>query len=503
MPQDADQASQQGPFQLGHKVDLVPLRRSLEAAGYTEAGIGRILLRRETGEPRDLAVALRRTAGGTPFHTLVRLFMLAQAVPEDAVRAALAPVNLEGLVALGLLRRCPEGVRAEATLMPSDELLLVRELWPDYAGRPLTRDFVLGVGSASRIVACLTVRRQGELVLDVGTGGGFLGLLAGRHARQVIATDVNPRALNFAALNARLNEVANIEFRLGSLFEPVAGCRFDLIVANPPFVIAPRARYEYRNSGLQGDTISERLIRGAPGMLRQGGYCSVLFNWHHQNDDDWAERPRQWLADNGCDAWLTCFETFDPVGYAATWLEEDHGHDSAAYACLLDEWVTYLEGLRIGRVSFGAVILRRGAGAGWIRSERAPSGPPQQSCSEQIQRIFAAEDFLREHQADEDLLSRAFALTEDHQLEHVLRREENRWVLQGAQLKQTRGYPFVGNVDRLVSTVLAGCDGRHTLSQLATELAAGSGAEFSRIAPGCCNIIRTLLHCGFLRVGEP
>ncbi|NRD08293.1 hypothetical protein HRF29_04940 [Rathayibacter agropyri] len=37
-----------------------------------------------------------------------------------------------------------------------------------------------------------------------------------------------------------MNGIENIEFRLGSLYEPVAGERFDQIVTNPPFVITPR-----------------------------------------------------------------------------------------------------------------------------------------------------------------------------------------------------------------------------------------------------------------------
>ena len=88
-------------------------------------------------------------------------------------------------------------------------------------------DFVPGIQSPSVTLAKLAVRRRIRRALDLGTGCGIQALLAAKHAEHVVATDVNPRALSFAAFNARLNGVENIEFRLGNSFEPVAGERFD------------------------------------------------------------------------------------------------------------------------------------------------------------------------------------------------------------------------------------------------------------------------------------
>jgi methylase of polypeptide subunit release factors len=74
--------------------------------------------------------------------------------------------------------------------------------------------------------------------LDFGTGNGIQALLAAHHCHEVVATDVNPRALVFAAFNAALNGIDNISFRKGSLFDPVAYETFDLIVCNPPTSLA-------------------------------------------------------------------------------------------------------------------------------------------------------------------------------------------------------------------------------------------------------------------------
>src|SRR5581483_11200196 len=109
-------------------------------------------------------------------------------------------------------------------------------------------------------LAKLTVRRRVGSALDLGTGCGILALLAADHAGRVVATDVNPRAVNMAAFNARLNGLENVEALTGDLLAPVRGRRFGLIVANPPFVISPESGYLYRDGGRPGDDLLRELL---------------------------------------------------------------------------------------------------------------------------------------------------------------------------------------------------------------------------------------------------
>lgn len=497
------QVGARSPFRPDQGGDLTLLRRVLEDAGYTESSLSETAsLNTVTGKPSDISVVLRRTAESSSYNSLVRLFLVGCALPEKEVRATLAPMRLEALLSVGLLKRGAEGVQAQAALLPFAGLLFARDFSPEFTGRPSPRNHVPGVGIASQVVANLTVRSHVESALDLGTGLGVQAILAAHHAEHVIATDINPRALNFTELNTRLNGLANVEIRRGSLYEPVADGRFDLIVSNPPFVISPRLRYRYRDGGMTGDLLSEQVIRGAPGLLREGGYCTVLFNWHHRTEEGWADRPAEWLDSSSCDAWLICSDTQDPLAYASGWLSYWHGHNQKAYSRILDEWLSYIHGLGIGFISLGTAILRRRAGGhNWFRAERAPDGPPNGSCSAQIQRIFAAQDILAGLPEEEDLLEQAFLLTPDHELEQLLQAENGRWTVQCARLRQLRGYQFAGYVDRLVSTILAGCDGRRTVAELVADLAAGLHMKTDEIAPGCVAIIRTLLEKGFLTPG--
>src|SRR5690348_9899366 len=78
-------------------------------------------------------------------------------------------------------------------------------------------------------------------VLDVGTGSGALALTAAAAgAASVTAVDVSLRSVAAAWLNSRLHGLP-VRVRRGDLFGPVAGGRFDLVVANPPYVPAETA----------------------------------------------------------------------------------------------------------------------------------------------------------------------------------------------------------------------------------------------------------------------
>ncbi len=77
-------------------------------------------------------------------------------------------------------------------------------------------------------------------MLDLGTGTGCIAvsLLLGLPNATIVATDVDEAILSLAARNAERHGVADrIEFRLGSLYEPlVEGERFDVIASNPPYI---------------------------------------------------------------------------------------------------------------------------------------------------------------------------------------------------------------------------------------------------------------------------
>jgi release factor glutamine methyltransferase len=114
-------------------------------------------------------------------------------------------------------------------------------------------------------------------VLDMGTGSGVCALAAARHARRVVAVDVNPAAVRCAQLNALLNELQpRLEVRQGDLFGPLAGERFDLVLFNPPFV--PGAPRNDRERAWYAGDVAARFAAGLSAHLKPGGRALVLLS---------------------------------------------------------------------------------------------------------------------------------------------------------------------------------------------------------------------------------
>jgi release factor glutamine methyltransferase len=119
-------------------------------------------------------------------------------------------------------------------------------------------------------------------VLDVFTGSGVLAVsaaLAG--ARAVTAVDLSRRAVLSTRLNARLNGV-RVDARRGDIFEPVAGRRFDLILANPPYVPGTSDELPVRGSaraweaGRDGRALLDRFCPGIARHLAPGGRVLIV-----------------------------------------------------------------------------------------------------------------------------------------------------------------------------------------------------------------------------------
>lgn len=235
----------------------------------------------------------------------------------------------------------------------------------DDIGPDPAADAVVGLGPAPRTLAWLTPRRRRRRALDLGTGNGIQALLAAAHCDQVVATDINPRAVDLARANAVRNGIANIEVRHGDLFEPVAGERFDLIVANPPFVVSPDNDLRFRD----GDAdLCARLLGQVGAHLDDDGLALVMVHWAQPPDRPWWHVLRRWTAGARADALLLRFG-MDPVAdYAVRW--NRYAPDPQAAAA---RWLAWFRQAGVEQVGAGVVALRRPVAADpWTRALDVP-----------------------------------------------------------------------------------------------------------------------------------
>ena len=148
----------------------------------------------------------------------------------------------------------------------------------------------------------LALERRFSSAVDLGTGSGALALAIKKHRPEakVIAVDASPPSLAVAKRNAGILGL-EIDFREGRWCEPLAGERFDLVVANPPYVaegdphLAALAFEPVQAlvSGPQGLDDLRHLAGAAPAHLAQGGWLLL------EHGFDQASAVRELLAQAG------------------------------------------------------------------------------------------------------------------------------------------------------------------------------------------------------------
>ena len=207
--------------------------------------------------------------GNARLDLLIRLFCLGEAIAKSQGEKFIPKEILHGLLTCRLLERDGEWLQPGCLLTPFGELILACDSWR--SANAYAADLVLGVNPTTQLLArCSMLRPRGK-ALDLGTGCGTLALAAAPSAESVIGTDINRRALDFGRINAALNGVSNVSFLHGDRFEPVAGRRFDSIISNPPFFLAPVSGLLYCENSMELDGFVESLARSAPQFLEEGG----------------------------------------------------------------------------------------------------------------------------------------------------------------------------------------------------------------------------------------
>ncbi|MGV8845075.1 DUF7059 domain-containing protein [Tessaracoccus sp.] len=480
--------------------------RLLRAKYTTDDVLDRIGTLGQAGLQRNSTIAADVALEGAmdPLACLVRLFILQQDVELEAARAVL---DLDAATAAGWVTCVGPRVRALVDIRPYGSPddgasgYLVSDLTPgmDQRTTPTRPDFVLGASPASLTLAEITMRDHVTRALDLGTGCGVQSLHLVRHADEVVGTDLNPRALDHAALGAELSAVS-IDFRLGSLFEPVQGERFDLIVSNPPYVMSPPGgeRLTYREGDLVADGLVEAIVRQAPEHLADGGSLQLLTNWAIIDGIDWQDRLRGWVEGTGLDCWVIERERLDVFSYIEMWLTDAGLAGSAEWEPAYRRWLAYFEDLAISEVGMGWLLLTAaGRPVPHLRFESWPH-----AVSQPVGHVFSG------HQAavDASTLPLDQLLDSRPRLGNVVQEaigdpgaEDPTHVV----LRQRTGLLRAIKVGTADGAVLGALDGDLTLGQVISAVASVLGVPGADVGAHVVPIVREALLEQFLHLEEP
>uniref|UniRef100_A0A5Q5BGU0 Methyltransferase small n=2 Tax=unclassified Mycobacterium TaxID=2642494 RepID=A0A5Q5BGU0_MYCSS len=497
------------PHPLHSTAVVDALGTDLRAAGYTTDGVAALL-----GADADAAFArgvwwpaLRATDRAAPqqqaLAVVVRLFLLGAEEPRDRAAAAFPTAGVDALIDNGVLSSTPQAtVRAALDIRPHGDgqrdFFVVSDLDSALRSGAVRRDHVLGIGGASVSLARAVVREPVGRALDLGTGCGIQALHLDAHSYQIVATDTNERALALAAATARLNGMS-WDLRCGSLFEPVAGERFDLIVSNPPFVVGAGARdYIYRDSGMVGDALCRNLIEQVGDHLEPGGTAHVMANWIVRDGQDWRERVRGWLADTGLHAWVVQRELADPVSYVTLWTS-DAGEPAEEAARRGGEWLDWFAAERITAIGMGMIALR----APRVGEQRSAdhileeiTAADEIVTGQEVDAFFARREYLH-HISDTDLLAARLSTAPVFLDEQSLPGPDG-WQVVGAAVRRPGGPGAVIGVDEVSRALLAGCRGEVPLGTLIDLLAAFHDVDAEALATAALPMVREAIGRGIV-----
>lgn len=458
---------------------------------------------------------------------LTALFMLGEPVGAAALETALPRTGVAGALAIGLVVPT-QSASGEQCYAPAVDLRpheaedahgsvrwwVASDLGELVTGQALAPDHVLGIGRAGLTLAALTPRKPVETALDLGVGCGIQTLYLLRHVRQVVATDISTRALEFTAFNVALAGVdsARVQLRQGNLLEPVAGQRFDLIVSNPPFVITPPSvrqaglpLMEYRDAG---GPILPALVRGLEDHLNPDGVAVMLGNWEHREGTSWRTSVNQWIG-KSLDAWIIQREVQDPVEYAAMWLR-DGGltpeRSGVAFENALAAWQEDFNSRQVSGVGMGYLVFHAPGAAAtstpgavvepWRVLEEVPTSG-QGALGEHVAQVIAAHEALRgldDAQVAALKLRTASGLSKEEALTPTP-------VPTAPVIRQAEGFGRVIAVGMPEVALLSASDeGLLTVAQIAAAVASLTSEDPAAVLADMVAATRTFAHAGMVTI---
>lgn len=506
------------------------LRADLIAADFSTISVAGLLgAAADQSRQRGVFAPARRVLSErdpSPLSALTRLFLLGEPLTVGELETALPQLGVCGAERLGLVASDSQShlLRATLSLNPVSletargvsEWCIISDLDDQLRRGPARPDHVMGVGGATRSLIAQAPSDHAiniQSALDLGTGCGIVALYLAREllrerGSSIVATDISERALMLARANARLNGVQDrVEFRLGSLFEPVESEHFDLILSNPPFVITPQdaatqnaERYEYRDGGMPGDDLVASVVQQGARHLKEGGTLLCLANWECPWSVDGLDRVRGWLeGSTQLACWVIERDRVDPAQYAETWARDGGARPGTDdFEDLMSEWLADFAARNVVAVGLGSIRLQRietdPAAPAIFHLERA-GGSFSTDAGSALQQAF--ETAIRVAQmSDAQLLETHWlldpAVTEER--EHQPGEESPRAIV----LSTTRGIVRRVTADPLLAAAVGACDGDLSLGQIADALATLLEVDAEAAAEALIVGVRELVWMGML-----
>ena len=497
------------------RIDPDGLRRvasALRSAGYSERGVRERLCLEDITEleleafPFLLKHRLRKRS---PLDVAIALFLLQDRATEEELGELFDTAARRLLRKSKILAADPTDrtYLARVSLFPLGEKLFFtdhRYAHTSWHKARVDRDPVMFLDTDSYWLARSTVRKPVRNVLDLGTGCGLHAILAAESAERVVGVDINRRAVNFARLNATLNDAWNAVFVDGDLFTPVGRERFDLILANPPCVAAPTYRLSYRDGGPSGADVLRRVIAHLPDHLSTEGTAHVVTRIAERDGEPYLDRIRRWLGGANMNLHSLRIEEQSILEFAIQHTKQVFGERYERYSRELMDWVTNMRAQRFRRVI--SVVLsvqwnEDGPHSPWTQEDecKAPTG----DFALELARLLHAKRRVRSLPSLEALSGMRLGIPDD-----LLLIERRHPTGEGFDTKDFRvefkhaRMSTELDVKPLVRDLLERVDNRATVPEVIQRLAEDTGQDVAAIDERCRKALLVMFERGLVTLDE-
>ena len=491
-------------LQMVTSEQFAALREHFLRTGFTDEAL-RQRLDVQPGKELDLAALSGRSPQkpkvGDSLDAIIYLFVLGESLIATEVMALFPPSVWDVLRLTHLV--VPDSADANrflasVALYPIRDLFIASDRWsnPDHSPRQMFPDIVYpALTKSAKQFIDYTSFEPCEDFLELCAGTAPAALLAARSAKNIRATDIAERSIDFAKFNAALNGIRNVTFVLGDLYQPVEGMTFDRITAHPPYVPVLKPAEIFYGGGEVGEEITKRIIEGLPTKLKAGGrfYCRTMGT--ERTGQNFENRVREWLGPNHAEFDVALFATqiFEPRQFA---LEEtmakNGGRDQYA------EWEKLFTKNNVSGLVLGIVIVQRTTGqrpAFTIR-RTIRTGTPLAA----LEWAMRWEAELKMPGATERILQAKPLATPGIEIlvRHILRDGE----ISQASFTLTIEQPFAMDckAQPWMAALLPLCDGKTTVAELFETAKQNGWIVPETPAEEFCRLLATLISGGFLQV---
>ena len=459
--------------ELGRAGNYQELKRSLDAAGYSEAAIcARLGLRRLADFEMEASRRPPLPPLSCPTDVLIQLFLCGEFVDDAVLETWLERTAIALLESMGLLKATHEGRRyGTVALYPVGGLLIAsdRWSWPDGSEFVAPPDTVYpALVRNTRLFLDLLPGTPCERCLDLGSGTGIAAFAAHRNgAKHAWASDIAERSTRFAEFNRRLNGLSGVSAVSGDLYAGVEGLTFDRIVAHPPYMPVLASKWVFLSGGEDGEQITRRLVEGLPRHLEEGGLCCCLTMGSDRKDSDGRDRPfesrvRDWLGERQgeFDIAFVVRKLVEPHQFAVSAGPFEPRTRADAHA-----WRDLFARLGVVSLAYGLLLIQRrrnrAAHAFTVRRTASPG-----FARADWQWLIEWESVAASERRAAVILDSPLYASRRAAFEVVHRLTEEGWTPQAYQLNIDRPFDVSCKADAWIAQLMAECDGRRTGRQL-------------------------------------